>query len=59
MNDLDMSGLPLMMAKATSIVDYLRRDPRKMVARIFKRRILYSIDGGVPQRAFEMYATTL
>ena len=59
MNDLDTSGLPLILPKASSLIDHIRRDPRKMMTRIFKRRILFSPHVGIPQWAFKMYAKIL
>ena len=45
-HELDKSKIPLLLAKSTSLQDYVERDPRKSMARIVKRRILFSIDRG-------------
>ena len=45
-HELDRSEIPLLLAKSTSLQDYVERDPRKSMARIVKRRILFSIDRG-------------
>ena len=55
--DLDKSGLPLIMAKGVSVVEYIRQAPGAMMDRIFKRRILFSTSkgGSVPSWVFEKY----
>ena len=54
MDDLDKSGLPLLISKGSSMYDHIASDPREMMTRIFKRRIMYSYENGIPQWAFEM-----
>ena len=55
--DLDKSGLPLIMAKGVSVVEYIRHAPGAMMDRIFKRRILFTISkgGSAPSWLFEKY----
>ena len=56
MFDLDKSGLPFIMAKGVSVVEYIRRAPGAVMARIFKRRILHSYEGSsIPSWVVEMY----
>ena len=55
MVDLDKSGLPLIMAKGVSVVEYIRQAPGAIMARIFKRRILFTFDGSSPSWVNEMY----
>ena len=56
MYDLDKSGLPVIMAKGTAGVKHMREDPGTMMARIFKRRILFTVVGGsIPGWVFERY----
>ena len=52
--DIDKSGLPLLMPKGTNVVEYIRGAPGEMMARIFNRKILHSIN--TPKWADEMYA---
>ena len=60
MTDLDKSGLPLIMAKGSTVYNFIASDHRKMMSRIFKRRLLFiNNGGGIPQWAFEMYAMKL
>ena len=55
-HELDKSEMPLLLAKSTSLQDYVERDPRQSMARIVKRRILFSIDRGqTPGWALAMY----
>ena len=56
--DLDQSGLPLLMVKGTNVVEYIRRAPGEMMARIIKRRIFFTYEGGYgpPSWVTEMYA---
>ena len=54
MDDLDKSGLPLLISKGSSMYDHIASDPREMMTRIFKRRIMYSQENGIPRWAFEM-----
>ena len=56
--DLDKSGLPLIMTEGVSVVEYIRRTPGAMMARIFKRRIL-SERGSNQSWIFEMYVKSL
>ena len=54
--DIDKSGLPLLMLESTTDVDFIREDPREVMQRLFKRKILFSIDGGgVPIWVYKMY----
>ena len=56
-SDLDKSGLPLLLAKSASTVDYIEKDPRQMMARISQRKILFSLqDGKAPHWFTKMYA---
>ena len=55
--DLDKSGLPLIMAEGGSATDYIRDDPREVMIRIFNRSLLISMPP--PKWAFEMYESTL
>ena len=52
--DIDRSGLPLLMPKGTNVVDYIRRAPGEMMARIFNRKILHAHPN--PKWVDEMYA---
>ena len=53
--DVDKSGLPLLMVESTSMVDFIRKDPRKVMEHLFKRKVLYSIDdGGIPRWVYKM-----
>ena len=55
--DLEQSGLPLIMGKGDGIHQYLSRDSRPMMRRIFNRRILWEMEmgkTGIPKWAFEM-----
>ena len=55
-HELDKSKIPLLLAKSTSLQDYVERDPRKSMARIVKRRILFSIERGeTPRWVWAMY----
>ena len=59
-SDLYKSGVPLLLAKATTTVDYVERDPRKMMADISKRTILYSLNNGrSPPWVLKMYSPIL
>ena len=61
MYDLDKSGLPLIMAQGSAYMsEYIRGAPGAMMARIFKRRILFTFEGGsIPSWVFEMYVKSL
>ena len=53
--DIDKSGLPLLMIESTTVVDFIRTDPRKVMEHLFKRKILYSIGGGgIPRWVYIM-----
>ena len=54
LHDLDKSGLPLIMIQGSADVDFIRRDPREMMARIYNRRIEISVQGGIPEWTYEM-----
>lgn len=54
MIDLDNSGLPLVLAKASSLHEHLSNDQRPIMMRISNRSILISIDGGIPEWALKM-----
>ena len=44
------------MLEQTNEVDFIREDPREVMQRLFKRKILFSIDGGgVPRWVYKMY----
>ena len=59
-SDLDTSGLSLLLAKSTTMVDYVKKDPRQEMARISQRKILYSLQYGRPPGWFnKMYAIIL
>ena len=49
LHDLDKSGLPLIMAQGTAELDFLKRDPREMMTRIYNRRIEFPVQGGAPE----------
>ena len=54
--ELDISEMPLLLAKSTSLQEYVERDPRQSMARIVKRKILFSIvRGQTPGWALAMY----
>ena len=54
-NDFDKSELPLLLPEGTTFVDNFKKDPRKVMARIFSKRILFNIDGGgIPSWVYEM-----
>ena len=58
--DIDKSGLPLLLAESTSSVEFIRTDPRKVMEHLFKRKMLYSVDGGgVPRWVYKMYEKTV
>ena len=52
--DLDKSGLPLLLPKGTFLIDYIEKDPREVIARIYSRKIFITIDGDIPTWPFEM-----
>ena len=54
LNDLDNSGLPLLVVKGSAVHDYISHDPSPLMKRIFNRTILLTIEGGVPQWPFDM-----
>ena len=58
LDDLDKSGLPLIMPRGSSLHDHLANDPREMLTPITRRFILFD-DGGVPRWALEMYLKLL
>ena len=53
--DIDKSGLPLLLVESGYEVNFIREDPREVMQRLFKRKILISIDGGAPTWAYKMY----
>ena len=53
-DDVDKSGLPLIIPRGGSIHDHLANDPREMLTRIMRRSIFF--DGGIPRWAFKMCA---
>ena len=53
-NDLDNSGLPLLVVKGTANQYYISRDPSPIMKRIFNRMILYTVEGGVPHWVIDM-----
>ena len=54
MIDLDNSGLPLVLAKGSSLDKHISSDLRPIMRRISDKTILVSIDGGIPDWALEM-----
>ena len=54
MIDLDNSGLPLVLAKGSTLDKHISSDQRPIMRRISDKTILVSIDGGIPDWAFEM-----
>ena len=56
-NDLDNSGLPVLIWKGSATHEYFSSDSRPMMRRIFNRRILWEMEmgkTGIPKWAFEM-----
>ena len=53
LDDLDKSGLPLIIPRGASLHDHLANDAREMVTRITGRLILLDA-GDIPRWAFEM-----
>ena len=53
--DVDKSGLPLLMGESMTVIDFIREDPREAMKNLFKRKILFSIDGGgIPSWVYKM-----
>ena len=55
MKDLDDSGKPLIMGKASTIYERISSDQSPFMRGIFNRSILVNLDGGIPKWALEMY----
>ena len=53
-NDLDKSGLPLLMMEASSAFEFFSTDSRPIMGRIFNRSIFFSASDGVPQWTYDM-----
>ena len=53
--DVDKSELPLLMIESTTEVDSMRKDPREVMERMFKRIILFSWAGSIPKWVSKMY----
>ena len=54
MKDVDDSGKPLIMGKATTIYKHVFSDERPFMMRILNRSLIVNLDAGVPQWAIEM-----
>ena len=54
MDDLDKSGLPPISPRGSSTINFIESDPREMMNRIFKRRIEYPHENGIPRWTTEM-----
>ena len=53
-NDLDNSGLPLLLPKGGANEDIFSSDQRPIMRRIFNKVIFYNYEGGIPQWVFDM-----
>ena len=54
-DDLDNSGLPLMLGKGYTLHELMSSDSRPIMRRIFNRSILVTVGkNGIPKWAFEM-----
>ena len=53
-NDLDNSGLPLLIPKGGANEDIFSSDQRPIMRRIFNRIIFYTYKGGIPQWVLDM-----
>ena len=57
--DVDKSGLPVLILESTTVVDFLRENPRTVMQRLFHRKKFWNIDsGGVPTWVKNMYEKT-
>ena len=53
--EVDKSGLPVILLESSSLVDYIAKDPRKVMASINERKIFAPVGaGGIPRWVYEM-----
>ena len=53
LEDLDKSGLALLLPEGLGLVDLFENDPRPIAKRIFGQSIMVPYDGGTPEWAWE------
>ena len=54
LHDLDKSGISLLLPEGGDDIDFIRRDPREVMARLYKRIIEFPYQGGIPEWVYEM-----
>ena len=57
--DLDKSGLPLIIGRGGATFEFISQAPGALMARIFKRKILFTYERSLPRWLPEMYVKSL